>query len=245
MKKRGSGHLEMIIAFVIFISAVVFVLTYFNPLNAQNPKITDESFLLEKIEEPLSTSSNLSIALVLFNPATPADYKLSVKLPQGTVNGEVLVKTSNNTILKAREDSFTGDLVNFDWNINNLPIIYIYTGPGITDSTIAPSGIDGSSESPPSQVILSSLSEIDYIPYENLTNIQDQYNDDYASLKSSLGSFLGDFSFELISNDGLETIKPNNPLKPSDDQEVHIASKNINVLKDNEFKIYNLKVSAW
>jgi hypothetical protein len=63
--KKGAGHVEVIISFIIFIGFLIFLFTIFNPLDlANNTSLVDSVFL--KMEEELT----VKVSSVSFNLAT-------------------------------------------------------------------------------------------------------------------------------------------------------------------------------
>lgn len=64
MKKRGQGHIEVILSFLLFIGAITVIFIFLNPLSKPESKVPEVSFIQKEIiDEATSTIGKLSIIL--------------------------------------------------------------------------------------------------------------------------------------------------------------------------------------
>src|SRR3989338_1276701 len=85
MKKRGIGHVEVVLASVLFISAMVFILSFVdieNDTNAGEAALASVSNLFQKETQTEVVSYSVLIKKTTGNPAMPTPNIINIELPE-------------------------------------------------------------------------------------------------------------------------------------------------------------------
>lgn len=103
MHKRGMGHVEVILAFVLFIGFLIFGIYFFNPLS--NDRVLDSSlaYALDELEDNVTTSA-LTYGIVINEPASSFDA-VSLLLSRDALPGSgFYVETPDKRALRGSYD---------------------------------------------------------------------------------------------------------------------------------------------
>ena len=241
MLKKGISHIEVILAFVIFISAVVFTLFFFQPEKGM------ESNVVLQLDDILSeVQKNTSTDVTELGIKLNGDYQsLSVTLPNypkmesnasafdnmGNILPSYNIQNGNSYIACAASS-----------NASSLPsFFYERISPDITLNN-ANSGICSSSNDTYYQI--ASVSDRKIVSELKLLEINKTYYQNYILLKNTFGIGRNqDFSFEIILPDGniigaYSTIPSN--------VEIFAINKEIEVLRqDGKIQFAEIRMRIW
>src|SRR3989338_4636988 len=91
MRKRGIGHIEVILAFILFVGFLLFGLYFLNPLDSG--RVLDSSLFYAKDAIKDNVSSNLLVySIIIDSPSDAVSVPLSI---EGIDGGGVRVERNN------------------------------------------------------------------------------------------------------------------------------------------------------
>ncbi len=226
MEKRGVGHIEVILSFIIFIGAVGSIMYFFGP----SPIYESGSNRIDYIQEEMDR--NLSVDVVRYGiKINNTGGRIMIGNPEGVValpikedNMNLLVRDASGMRLPSKKTS--GEIY-FGKNWNENEFVYVDMCQDIKPSVNIPTTSPG--ENKEFYTIASVLRE--KIVSENKIEImKDRYYADYNSLKVKMGLSQVDFGFSFSFNDGTK-IEANKSIPTN--REVFVQSSEIEVIRNN------------
>ncbi len=190
MEKRGVSHIEVILSFLLFISASVLALYFFAPAYKTEVISSSMNFAYDSIIKEASTS--LESYYVNINPAE-CKSKDSVKIVILDLAGNGARVEDNNGVFKNSKIDGTSIL----YQGCDLAAIYLSKDiDSINNCNSCNKQLDGT--------IASSLTE-SVMSEKKLNNLKTEYTNNYDSLKNNLNIPSGtNFAFILVFPDGTE-----------------------------------------
>lgn len=191
MEKRGFGHIEFIIAFLLFISAVIFALYFFKPVGNSKIVLSSLSYVNNEIRKNVSVDiityavkikkDKSEVENIAVEVDNPGDMRVRVENYSGvlipsrkeTLNGRNIIKFENNAnfvLIKLSED-FDNDLFNGDATLNK------------------------------ENYELASVSMKNVLSEKRILEINKSYYKDYLGTKNELNLGNVDFGFNVIFSD--------------------------------------------
>jgi hypothetical protein len=241
MKKRGTSHIEMVLAFVLFIGAVIAVFFIFNPLENKSNQNYPQTYLFNKIFDTLKadvTSYTIIINASAFPPSQQARV-ITLSLGRDVKNQGICIENYSGAILPANK---SGNNVSFSWHANNGSIIKIYASEDINSSYLIPN--KPSSDEP--NYTISSYNLIEAISENkvNETILSYQSSPGYLALKKKLSFYEGvNFAFELIIP-GAESIKASRKIPKG--MAVNSLERSVQIIRNDGGLVYGtLEVQIW
>ena len=126
MEKRGIGHLEVILSFIIFIAAVGFALYFFSPTNGNRLGDSSLTYTLDEVEK--NASSDILIYSVKVNNSAPS--YISVNLSDNIAGKNIRVMDKFDSVLASKVEDPINGIVSFGegvWPVNETIRIFIGT----------------------------------------------------------------------------------------------------------------------
>jgi len=228
-KKGASGHVEMILSFVIFISFILFIILIFRPVKLLKSDTSSlditKNAIIEHLKVDLTTSS---IILSSDFSANRGDcFYLDFNLEEN-----VVMKDEN----KINAEKNSGQLY-FEYSGERF--YRIFSSSELEEADYSPEvcnplNVDDYS--------LGVTKETEKISYSKLESFFQNYNSDYEEIKSSLG-VVNDFN--VIASDNSGIIFQGNKEKPLG---VEVKAKEISIEtlnKDADIKYIILNIQVW
>ncbi|MEK6893278.1 MAG: hypothetical protein AABX07_03680 [Nanoarchaeota archaeon] len=237
MKKRGVSHIEIIMAFILFISAVAFVFIFINPFATKNPTSAIEKYSLNELTNLLKTNittytliisdnvndNAIAIDLGFTIPSAVnarAKYYSGIELPSG-------ISSDRNKVY-------------LTWNKDNGHVVLISLSEEFEAYTPDP---DIASLLPENKYQISSSVFFESISESKTSALEAEYFAQYSILKAELNiPPQADFGFKL-SLPG-KTIAANKIIP--ENIEVKSRNKIVRVVNPSGSQLLgNLEVSIW
>lgn len=236
MIKRGMSHIEMILAFILFIFALIVSLQYIELGGQSSILETTQALAVRIIEE--NTSIEVKTYSLIMLPVMNRNITTSVKLEGNTGSG---VRVSNYTGTALSNVTKEGEFVYFDWNDSYGNFISLQT----SEDFPAPAGKSTGKPSPDSSYYnFSSVFSEKLISENKLKALTQEYHNNYIELKRVWNiPESSDFAFQLYfsSSDFISTFK-----KPPEGIDVLSSKFRKEVLRVNGARIFaDLGVKVW
>jgi hypothetical protein len=198
MKKRGISHIEMIMAFILFISAVAFVFIFLNPFTTNNPTLAVEKYSLNKLTDLIKTNATTYFLIITKD--------LDV---QNIINSKIITVSLGfrlSPLMRVRIENYSGSIlpsgistdgnyIYLNWSRENGRIILLSLSEDFTtfDPALSnPLALNEEYYQISSSVFSESISE------RKAASIIEEYTISYSALKESLTiPSQADFGFKL------------------------------------------------
>lgn len=212
MKKRGAGHIEVIISYILFIGFLLFIFYFFNPVKSS--KILDSSLpvLMEDIKNNLSSELKTYSIKILADAkgedtvAVDFDESLSGKgvRVENYSDGSVLPYSvqDKKVIFKPRGEKFVLIKISEAFSSEGG----ISSAEGFSSMELL--GSEGAMHSSTSDTEISYVGKRMVFFQKLAEALSNRYSTDYEGLKTGLNLRRTDFTFELAfqSSDGRKNI---------------------------------------
>jgi hypothetical protein len=233
MNKGGISHIEIILAFVIFIGAVGFGLYFFN--TGDSSRLIDSVLEYSFREIERNTTLDVEVFSVKVNNSVSGEV-LAIDFPG--VGGNAGAETYDGEILNAMR---AGDLVyvqNDHWA--NTDFIYVKFCEDLDEDSVSPVALNEELYQIGSSETRKVISE------KRFKTLNESYYADYLGLKKQ-GNFnlpdRADFGFSLVFGEGDKIITTKERLS---NVEVFSDSKRVEVLRENRKIVFaDLVVEVW
>ena len=224
MRKKGTSHIEIILAFVLFVSVVIFMLYFFNPASSSKNLIPSAIQLAQdKIIENTNTEVEFYSVKISGGGAIVAldDISAGYKAAAFDLNGnQVKASVADLNKVKIEKDGF----------------IYLVLSEDIEETLVA--------NEPTGSYEIASTSTRKIISEKKLKELKEGYSQNYEQTKERLLIPSGlDFSFNaILNNEKIISAEREIPLKV----EVFAQYKRIEMIKSNgEVASAYLEVKVW
>lgn len=238
MEKRGIGHIEIILSFVIFIAAVGFGLYFFNTGDSTRMVDTTLAYAFREIEK--NTSTIIEVYSVDLNE-TNIGVNTIIALNFSGVEGESRVVNYNGDNLSSSRGGMNDELVfvySDDWSSEEF--IFVMFGEEFGDDGVS------SLEHNETFYRIGSSEIKELISEKRFIELNDSYYLDYAGLKSRENFNIpgrANFGFSLVFDDG-DVIAAEKGIP--DNFEVFSERKRVEVLRvSNDVVFADLIVKVW
>lgn len=206
MKKRGLGHVEVIVSFVIFVAAIGTALYFFNPGGGN--QVIDSSFIYVERE----IVKNASVAIEVYSAKVdgetmPPEYdSMKIEIPRNADgNSRVFPVGENDSLQSFFDDSDDSVYVS---ELNGVEFVTIYISEAFdSESGSLAEFLSGASvwpeDSNGSHYEISSYDSREIVSEKSIQKLKDFYDEDYFSLKEEFNlPNRVDFSFRVEMDDG-------------------------------------------
>lgn len=237
MLKKGISHIEVVLAFIIFMGAIIFIVLVFHPHIAPVDDSTQLSQLVESIKKSASTQ--------IFEIGAKTDSSegsLSIKIPNLTLsNAGVRARDylGNQANASAQQDG-DDEIICLTASQNGEIPYFIYIELS-TDITPIEGGCQTAANE--SAYVISNINQRKVLSEKALLDLNNSYYSDYQSLKAGLGLPAGEeFSFKVTFKDG-SSIEGSKTIPKN--TEIFSINKNVEALRENggvEFASINVKI---
>jgi len=227
INKRGLSHIEIILAFIMFMSFLIFALFFFNPL--ESGRVLDSSLFYAMDELSDNASVNLETYSIVID-AGITDQVVGIDLDElkiNIVNPEFRVEDNEGNKMDSYRDAST-DIVFFNKPGNNFVIIrvsedFVNGGP-MSGQLLALENY-----------AISSSDEIEIVSEKRFFALNESYHDNYLALKKefNLPSRI-DFAFSLIFSDNDRIVSE---IEIPDSIEVVANEERLEVLRERKVAI--------
>ena len=222
--KTGTGHIEMLIGFVMLMGAIILTFTFIQNIDNDGGK----SYILNNVF--VSFSEEVNSELVSF----------SVKL-EDTPSGCIVLKLQDYPVDKYSTSKILGSegttkLSEKELHIDNPPQEFrVYFGNWTSGVSSFNCGL------PENDYIIGPMKVENYYSFDKIQLIKEEYTSDYETLKSRMGiGALYDFSIEFTDS----SINMNRTIPQNSEVYVLEYSAPI-ILSDGTIKIMSMEIRAW
>ncbi|MBU0760645.1 MAG: hypothetical protein KJ600_04640 [Nanoarchaeota archaeon] len=234
--KKGVSHVEIILAFVIFIAAVGFALYFFNPGDSDRLVGTSLTYAFREIKQNASVGVE-TFSVVIDDVAVVTGGSDTIAMNFPGVEGKTRVETYDGEVLNS---SHVADIVNVNTdNWNGIDFLFVKFGEEFVETA----GLSGTENATYYEIGSSNLKEV--ISEKRILNLKDAYDADYYSLRGEDNFNLPDrvnFGFSLVFDDG--SIEAEREIPAS--LEVFSDTERVEVLRDGgEIVFADLMVKLW
>lgn len=241
MKKRGIGHIEVILSFILFIGAVGFAIFYFVPQGVRYGDISEDKIAESIIQ---NISADVISYSIYINATSIGGSKLEITLPDSSNMNFVVesvfdgpletIKTATGKFCIKKTPAWSSA------HSPNKDFLYVKFSEDFDASTS--SGCSSPSSDPSYFNVASS--DIEKIPSDKkILKLNESYHSDYQMVKDYFGvKAVNDFGFTFIfSNQEIVDAQRDIP----EGLEVYSSSQKIKVIRNNEIEYGELTVRAW
>jgi len=251
MIKRGLSHIEVVLAFIIFIVAISFALFLFSPTNSN--RLVESSLTYSFIEILDKVTIDVETYTLIFEDIPDKDLPgngiVKIKISGTEERENVQISNKDGAIISSKKlpnDKF----INIEYPGEG--IYFIKYGEDYEEGDIPGGGLIDERF----YTIASSYIE-DIVSEEKFLGLVKAYNDNYLGLKGEDGFNLPNrvhFSFKLVFKNpsdpnNPEVIEPNNPDAFFDENtDVFIDTKRVEVLRNDlleTIEFADLTVTIW
>ena len=226
--KRGFGHVEMVLSFVIFVGAIVLALYFFRPNYGDRIVQTSFDYVFREIE------LNSSFEVVTFNVKINEGIVESVIGFNISVSENALVVDEFGNNLKTRSSDGIVFAESADWN--SIEFVDIYVSEEFqSDETLV-----GIYNEDYYEVGSSRTEKI--ISWDKLSKLVDSYESDYIALKKEF-NIPGRVNFDFSMNSEGESVESFGEIPQN--LEVFVEERNFKVVRENKIGEGVLKVRVW
>ncbi len=238
MKKRGISHIEVILSFVLFITAVGFGLYLFNSGDGTRIVSTTISYAFREIEK--NTSTSLEFFSVNVNGALIMSGEIALNF--SGVTGDTTILTYDGRILNSSRGGTNGELIYISsQNWVGEDFIYVVFGEEFSEDTLSETA-----EHNETYYRIGSSEAREVISERKFKMLNQAYYADYRGLKSQSNFNLpdrADFGFSLEFDNG-DSIVAENSIP--DNFEIFSEKKRVEVLReDGSVTFADLIVKVW
>lgn len=233
MNKGGIGHIEIILAFILFLTFVLFAVYLFNPITKSSANDLSAERVFNSIIE------NISVDVV--------EYSI---IPDSSLGGDLNVTFdasigNNYALLGARVESYNGTLLKLNKIGNSLYIkgnqenfLSLRLSDDITTTNYDSNLINGVNKFRMASSISRKMASEVKLQVVNRT-----YFSNYNKLKAILGVPVNnDFSIELSFDDGSRV----NMNRNARNGQIFVHEERIRVLRlDGSYNFANIRVKIW
>jgi len=247
MKKRGIGHLEVILSFIIFIGAVSFALYFFSPTHTTRMQDSSISYAIDSIERNISSEVVIySVRVNNLGSRINGDKKfVAVNFSELSSNKNVRVVNDSGAALPSRRDSVANGIVYFNNSLSNWPassLVRVFVNENYVPYAPVPSIISPNVNT--SFYDISSVIRKEVFLENAALNLNRSYWQNYTLLKGLLNlPNREDFGFTIEFSNGDKIISKKEVPNGLD---VFSDVKRIEILRNNgEIDSANLVVQIW
>jgi len=177
MQKRGIGHIEFILSFIIFIAFVTFAIFIFNPLKSTNLSGSSLPYIADNINE--NASVDLTTFSVKINKnKIPLETVIAVDIFEINFENKLRVESYSGKLLPSRKE---GSTIYFDFDNENFVLAKFSKDLDSYSGFTKSAALDGSYyeiASSRTEKIISEkrLLELNETYYENYEEIRKNFN---------------------------------------------------------------------
>lgn len=229
MNKRGISHLEVIFAFLMFISFVAFAIYFFNPLENKDSSEFKTRYILDNLIR------NLSVEMVKYSVLINGSA-VAIGLENDVSNLSAYVEDYLGETISFNKVSDKVYVINSDGSKKLIVIRFSDQIEDLSNPSVGDSGNDNYS--------IASVNSEQILSEKKLKEMNESYNLDYNNLKNRLGIPANeDFSFSLLI-DGNEAI--NSGSKNPSSLQVFAFEKSLKILKANGRIVFGtIQIKIW
>ena len=237
-EKKGAAHIEMILSFVIFISFLIFVFAFINPVKRTEPSRA----LLNIAEQEIIKNSSINITTVSLKlNYTPSAPCFSINLLELGIDGIIGDK---NVIARNSSDNITGSRkTNADLDIETSGDFYkIFASEDFNAASYSQPGCEAIKTE---NITIGQVTTAKTMSFKKLEMFSQAYAQDYNSLKKNI-NFPGRNDFGFVLKDNPKNVilnaskeKPKSAIVIAKEQPVEI------VYEDSSSIVAVLNIQAW
>ena len=191
MKKGGMGHIEMILAFVLFIAFLFFGIFFFNPLNTD--RLLDSSADYAYREILKNVSYDVTSYSVIINHTDPVVVSIPISTFQTDAQSSFLVLNSKGKVVESEIQNIGYPVLTFNRGVDRYVRVisgnFIAKGHSLTGSALLDSSNYSISSSESKKLVMES----------GFRDLKMDYDSEYLLLKKQF-NLPGrvDFAFSLV-----------------------------------------------
>ncbi len=238
MEKRGISHIEVILAFLLFIGGVATAVYIFDPVSDSKLSLNMNKYTSSALEEEMGTI--IDIYGIVYDKIG-GENSFQVELGRNLDNLGVVVRNSKGEIISYKIiDATNGKIAVAKGNgAGNKEIVYAYVGEDISSNEESLSEPTGTAE-------IVSFRSLKILSQKKADSLKRQYEtlEGYSTIKESLGLPKNmNFDFKIIFNDGQNNIIAEG--KPGETN-IFVDKKRKEILRiDNKIEYADFEVRTW
>jgi len=239
MEKRGSSHIEMVFAFILFIAVVLFVFYFFSyKSQVYDPSLSDYAFT--QIEKKIS-SNVLEYTIAINASVNPSKRIIALNISLFDSSNGIAVKNYSGSPLKYKlnVNELNVNELNVDRESNNFFYVVISKYINLSEDNILIIESLNLSE-----YTLASVKNSTIISEKKFLELNKSYNEDYPALKEILGiGSKNDFSSSMKFSK-VDYINMN--MQIPEGYQVYAKTKRVEVIRENGLETFaDVQVSVW
>jgi|SRR3989339_430202 len=238
MEKRGIGHIEVILSFILFIGAVGFAVYYFVPEGTRYGDVSEDK-VMESIVQNISVEV-ISYSMYVNGSEVIGSNLLGVVISEpGNLNPVASsVQGINNFDVVKTADGFCLRRLLTNWPTRDF--VYLKLSEDFTVFTSPDCSLASYN---PGYYTLASRDSEKIASEKRIKKLNESYNIDYESLKKYFGiKSSNDFGFSFVFANG-QKIEAQKDI-PSG-LEIYSANQKIKVIRNNTIEYGYLAVKVW
>jgi hypothetical protein len=245
MKKRGTSHIEMILAFILFLGVLASIFIFFNPFKDQSLN-TQSAQHLSRVLKNLASVNVTSITIIINTsstiPKAPTQFGINLSEAAGIfpLGNRCVIKNGSGNFLPG---NFSKNILYTMWDDENGTTFFITCSENLFDASVFAITCTSANINPLFFRIASFYSNT-IVSEKKMMEFQQAYLTSYEGLRNMTGlSPEQEFGFFL-------TIPPDTILYAKKDAttgtDVVVAQQPVEVLRLNQDRAYaSLEVFLW
>ncbi len=195
MNHRGVSHVEVILAFVLFIGFLGFALFFFSPFN--NDRVLDSTLYYADDAIAANLTSVIPVYAVVIDPSI-SDQIITISL-SNPANENIRVENNEGARVDGQHN-LNRVTINTGSNTGTQRYYTIFINNEFNEAAFMP---PGAVQVPNNRYTISSYDERAMVSERNVLSLRTTYDNDYTTLKDQF-NLPGrvDFGFELVFDDG-------------------------------------------
>jgi len=232
--KKGAGHIEIILAFVMFAAVVGFALYFFSPTNID--RITSVTF--DYIEREISSNVSIgveSFSVKIVDKGLGIPNVIAIDVGDTKEGKNVRVEDSNGNVLSSKKRGNIIDVEKSPWSDGEF--IFLKFSEDFPSSSGPSDGVEGYSE-----IASSSYEEV--FSEKKILELNKSYYENYNNLKTEFNiPDRTDFGFEFVFSED-DFIKSEKEIP--ENFEVYADSKRVEILRtDGKIVFADFVMKIW
>lgn len=199
MKKEGVSHIEMVLAFVLFISALLFIFNYVDITKSTKNHDSTLTYVSGVIKSNISV--DLTVYTISFNELLLKDNQIvAIDLGNSSSKQGIRVENYSGTLLQYQRNHIVGEEQVIFVDRNNAELIRVSISEDISSQ---PASLPSTPNLNTSLYAISSVKTDSMFSEKRIISLKENYNSDYIGLKKRFSiSPRTDFSFSTQFGEG-------------------------------------------
>lgn len=199
MKKRGAGHVEIVISYLLFIGFIIFIFYFFNPIKTSKLSESSLPLVFEEISNNITIVMKTYSVKIIGNPLANVSVDLGMNLDDKEVRVENYSDASQSFV-----STKSGNRVTFNPGGEIFVLIRVSESVRASEAMAAPGpeGFMPALPTPTGDYEISYVGTREVYSEKKAEALKGEYYSNYPGLKDNLNIQNNDFAFNLTFEDG-------------------------------------------